>query len=181
LFASSNGVSRSSNDGLTWDSISDGLLIVFNDSYLRLDTVGGALYVGNGRYGIWSRALSEIVTDVRIQDRHSASSYLLMQNYTSSFNPSTTLRYSLPSRSRVTLQVYSLFGQAVADLVNTEQAEGRSVKEESGEGEDIKLGVPIGNRECLSPRGNNWSESHRVHLQLHTHNLECGRANRRSK
>jgi hypothetical protein len=44
--------------------------------------------------------------------------YTLAQNYPDSFNPSTTIRYSLPATSRVSLQIYNILGQQIADLVN---------------------------------------------------------------
>jgi len=50
--------------------------------------------------------------------------YALSQNYPNPFNPSTTLRYGLPSQSRVRLVVYNVLGQVVTNLVNTEQPAG---------------------------------------------------------
>ncbi|MDD1750863.1 MAG: choice-of-anchor D domain-containing protein [Methanothrix sp.] len=50
--------------------------------------------------------------------------FTLNQNYPNPFNPSTTLRYGLPSRSRVRLIVYDILGRIVADLVNAEVAPG---------------------------------------------------------
>jgi len=50
--------------------------------------------------------------------------YELNQNYPNPFNPSTKLSYSLPNDSKVILDIYSISGEKVGQLVNDNQAAG---------------------------------------------------------
>ncbi len=66
-----------------------------------------------------------LVTDVNEQETAQVpGSYTLGQNYPNPFNPATTITFSIPSQSRVSIEVFDVLGQKVATLVNDVRAAG---------------------------------------------------------
>jgi hypothetical protein len=66
--------------------------------------------------------------NLKIQDGASAveientlpTNYSLSQNFPNPFNPETTIKFSLPQRSRVKLEIFDALGRVVSTLVNGE-------------------------------------------------------------
>ena len=52
------------------------------------------------------------------------TSYILEQNYPNPFNPATTISYSIPKESRVSLKIYDVMGREIAELMTGRQAAG---------------------------------------------------------
>jgi len=66
-------------------------------------------------------------------------SFALFQNYPNSFNPTTTIKYSIPSNvkretSYVSLKIYDILGNEVTTLVNKEKHPGEYIIEFSAKG-----------------------------------------------
>lgn len=115
LFTAANSISGfNSLGGMTMDK--HGNLYVadlFNNTIYRIPTVA---------------------TGVSDGSRLSPQSYVMGQNYPNPFNPSTTIDFTVPVTSHVTLEVLNVLGQRVALLEHGEVAPGTYHKSWSGNG-----------------------------------------------
>ncbi len=88
---------------------------VFGISYVEVNTNGN---ISHSK----SVAMIPVSETVNVEEpgRGVPATFSLGQNYPNPFNPSTVIRYSIPTESRVTLDVYNMIGQRVAVLVSDE-------------------------------------------------------------
>jgi len=100
------------------------LLIHGNDKDIGITDFGS----GNTFKGIFKDLkiynLDTSVTDLGLHPNNIPIVADLYQNYPNPFNPVTTIQYSVPQRSNVTLKVYDVLGKEVASLVNEEKERG---------------------------------------------------------
>ncbi|MBD3377461.1 T9SS type A sorting domain-containing protein [candidate division KSB1 bacterium] len=85
--------------------------------------------VTDANTGLTEQANVLIVEDTAVEPHMTASpeAYELQQNYPNPFNPSTTIHYSIPEQTHVTLEIYNIVGQKIRTLVREMQAPGQYV------------------------------------------------------
>jgi len=80
-------------------------------------------------------------TGIATEENNIPSEYKLAQNYPNPFNPSTAISYQLPEAGNVTLKVYDILGNEVADLVNEYKNAGRYSVEFRTKNEEFSSGI----------------------------------------
>jgi hypothetical protein len=69
------------------------------------------------------------------------NNFILYQNYPNPFNPITKIKFTIPEKTKVKLEVYNILGKRIKTLVNEELKKGNY--EKSFNGEDYSSGIYI--------------------------------------
>jgi hypothetical protein len=118
-------VYRSSTSGKNYQRINHSIVAdtVFVDSLFS--TAGTYYYVytivdGAFRESSYSNVVSASVVTGVSNGQQIPTAFALHQNYPNPFNPSTTIRFDIPKRNRVKLEIYNVLGQRIVELLNGE-------------------------------------------------------------
>jgi hypothetical protein len=85
---------------------------------------GNNIFVGTETGGVFRAPLSALTTGVN-EKNELPNNFNLSQNYPNPFNPTTTISFSLPSKSYVSLKVFDALGREVSILVSKELTAGK--------------------------------------------------------
>lgn len=113
------------------DVVASGASDASNSTMRARSTVGQAIIgltlntTNADGQGFWHAVAPSIISGVEISKTPGMpSDYELFQNFPNPFNPTTTIKFSVPSRSHVALKVFSMTGSLVKTLIDENYAAG---------------------------------------------------------
>ncbi len=92
-------------------------------SYMDYRESDRTIVVGTHGRGVFSTQIPSTPLSVKPTPT-TPQQFALEQNFPNPFNPTTTIRYTLPTSSKVKLTIYDIQGREIATLVNEEQSAG---------------------------------------------------------
>jgi len=126
-FAGSSFGQSSSSFQLIRTSISNGGGAANSSSFNLKESALGGLAVGVSSSGSFVLNGGMLIIDVEnplLEQDVLPKLFVLQQNYPNPFNPTTTIQYSLPKVSEVTIKIFNVMGQVVNTLVQGQKQPG---------------------------------------------------------
>jgi hypothetical protein len=119
-FTGTSGCIRKSKDnGATWTTMTTpGINGITHMEYVY---TGGIVYAyAIAKQGVIYKVtrLVDNITGTVNSNKQTPMQYSLEQNYPNPFNPTTTIEYTLPKASMVTIKIFDVLGNEVMDIVN---------------------------------------------------------------
>jgi hypothetical protein len=105
------------DDNAPWPTEPDGNGPTLSLKNPDFDNTLGENWAASIGYGTPGK-INDTFINVEDEDRILPTEYALMQNYPNPFNPTTSINYSIPKASSVSLKVYDIIGNEVATLLN---------------------------------------------------------------
>lgn len=130
-----SGIYASSNAGLNWTVMNDGLL---HKNVIKFYVKDEYIYAATDINGLYRRPKGEIISVKKVSEVV-PSECRLYQNFPNPFNPRTAVRFQVAGRSDVSIIVYDVQGKEVKTLVNERMNPG--VYETSFDGSSLSSGV----------------------------------------
>ena len=72
------------------------------------------------RYSLELPTIEITIVSVELTDKIIPDNFSLMQNYPNPFNPTTTIEFSVNKNENISLQVYSITGELISNLISNE-------------------------------------------------------------
>ena len=115
------GFYYSTDNGWNWTQKNTGMPTV--NSVISLALSNGYFYAARPDSSIWRCSRTSILTDIS-NNTTDVKNYNLSQNYPNPWNPTTTIKYSIPKSGLVTLKVFDILGKEISTLVDENQSPG---------------------------------------------------------